>query len=64
MSFKINRKLDNEEEVEKIKTDGFYNYHLLEKKKKSIINFKLAYDELKNLFEQDKMKINSKKKKL
>jgi len=34
MSFKINRKLDNQEE-EKVETDGFYNYHLLEKKKKS-----------------------------
>jgi hypothetical protein len=36
MSFKINRKLDTQEEVEKINQDGFYNYQLLEKKKKSI----------------------------
>ena len=63
MSFKINRKLDIPEEVTKINTDGFYNFQLLEKKRKSnIFYFNKAYEELKNLFEQDKVKINNKLK--
>ena len=63
MSFKINRKLDIPEEVTKINTDGFYNFQLLEKKRKSnILYFNKAYEELKNLFEQDKVKINNKLK--
>ena len=63
MSFKINRKLDIPEEVTKINTDGFYNFQLLEKKRKSnIFYINKAYEELKNLFEQDKVKINNKLK--
>lgn len=60
MSFKINRKLDSQEEVNKINNDGFYNFQLLDKKRKSNIIYKSAYEELKNLFELDKVNIKKK----
>ena len=60
MSFKINRKLESQEEVNKINNDGFYNFQLLDKKRKSNIIYKSAYEELKNLFELDKVNIKKK----